>query len=217
MLSVHLQLSPIIWATFFHLSHGQPLVSRQVSPENGGPEPEGGTDFGIIPGSIDDPNASGDAGAAGTSKGSVNLSTNAQIAIIVVVSVVVVLGATSAILFYLAKKKQWEVRASIRRSARRLTGSMKARSSNVPSSSKTKRREGTMRIPPQETRFKNKVQKHASRPEDRHDSRRAQGPKPDRDVEKPMEVKTPTGKSEFEDDQASPRGWTQVFSFNRNR
>ncbi|KAK2761644.1 hypothetical protein FQN54_001472 [Arachnomyces sp. PD_36] len=60
------------------------------------------------------------AGAEGSSSGSINLKKGDEIAIIVVASLVVVIGVASAILYYLAKKRQWQVRASIRRSARRI-------------------------------------------------------------------------------------------------
>jgi hypothetical protein len=47
------------------------------------------------PGSIDFVGDTGDEGSAGDSKGSVNLSTGGQVAIIVIVVVVVVLGGKS--------------------------------------------------------------------------------------------------------------------------
>lgn len=72
----------------------------------------------------EDPNT---AGASGDSKTAISLSPRDQIAIAVIVGLVVVVGITSAILFYLAKKRQWEVRASIRRSARRVTIAIKAK------------------------------------------------------------------------------------------
>ena len=72
----------------------------------------------------EDPNT---AGASGVSKTAIRLSTRDQIAIAVVVGLVAILGITSAILFYVAKKRQWKVRASIRRSARRFTTAVKAK------------------------------------------------------------------------------------------
>jgi len=89
------------------------------------------------------PYANGDSseGASGTDTGFIHVSSGSQVAIIVVVVVVAAFGREcqrnhiqtaadklavgSALLFYLAKKRQWEVRKSLRRSARRLTGSFK--------------------------------------------------------------------------------------------
>ncbi|KAI9800946.1 MAG: hypothetical protein M1833_003083 [Piccolia ochrophora] len=72
------------------------------------------------------------AGAAGES-GSFQLSQGAIIAIVVVAVIVGLGGVGSAVLFYIAKKRQWEIRKSIRRSARRLTGNFSAaRKSGVP-------------------------------------------------------------------------------------
>ena len=45
-----------------------------------------------------------------------------MIAIIVVVVVVAVFGIASVVLFVVAKRRQWNVRASIKRASRRLTG-----------------------------------------------------------------------------------------------
>ncbi|KAF2870283.1 hypothetical protein BDV95DRAFT_595810 [Massariosphaeria phaeospora] len=73
-------------------------------------------------GGDDNPPDPSDAGAEGASKGAFNLSKGALAAIIVVVVLVVVGGAGSAILFWLAKKRQWDVRQSIRRASRRITG-----------------------------------------------------------------------------------------------
>ncbi|KAF2494926.1 hypothetical protein BU16DRAFT_51211 [Lophium mytilinum] len=73
-------------------------------------------------GGNDNPEDPTDAGASGSSQGAFSLSKGALAAIIVVVVVVVVGGAASATLFYLAKKRQWDVRQSLRRASRRLTG-----------------------------------------------------------------------------------------------
>ncbi|KAJ8112991.1 hypothetical protein ONZ43_g5259 [Nemania bipapillata] len=76
------------------------------------------------------------AGAAGSSPGAVQLSHGALIAIIVVVAVVVVLGISTAVLFFLAKKKEWKVRESIRRSARKVVTALTPRRSEFPRSVK---------------------------------------------------------------------------------
>lgn len=89
-------------------------------------------------GGSDNPQDPSDAGAAGAQKGAFSLSGGA-IAAIIVVAVVVVLGSStsisplrytdannhivaSGVLWWLAKKRQWDVRASIRRASRRFTG-----------------------------------------------------------------------------------------------
>ncbi|KAA8613731.1 hypothetical protein PtrSN002B_010677 [Pyrenophora tritici-repentis] len=73
-------------------------------------------------GGSDNPQDPSDAGAAGASKGAFSLSSGA-LAAIIVVAVVVVLGSiASGTLWWLAKKRQWDVRASIRRASRRFTG-----------------------------------------------------------------------------------------------
>ncbi|KAI1175901.1 hypothetical protein F4777DRAFT_293635 [Nemania sp. FL0916] len=76
------------------------------------------------------------AGAAGSSPGAAQLSHGALIAIIVVVAVVVVLGISTAVLFYLAKKREWRVRESIRRSARKVVTALTPRRSEFPRSIK---------------------------------------------------------------------------------
>ncbi|KAF2279729.1 uncharacterized protein EI97DRAFT_359462, partial [Westerdykella ornata] len=73
-------------------------------------------------GGEDNPQDPSDAGAAGASKGAFTLSKGGLVAIIVVAVVVAVAGTASATLFWLAKKRQWDVRQSIRRASRRLTG-----------------------------------------------------------------------------------------------
>ncbi|KAI1758106.1 hypothetical protein F4782DRAFT_12932 [Xylaria castorea] len=83
------------------------------------------------PGAVDDA-----AGAAGSSPGAVQLSHGALIAIIVVVAGVVVLGISTAVLFYLAKKREWRVRESIRRSARKVVTALTPRRAEFPRSVK---------------------------------------------------------------------------------
>ncbi|KIX04012.1 uncharacterized protein Z518_07565 [Rhinocladiella mackenziei CBS 650.93] len=99
------------------------LESLQVLAQTG----DGGGAEGVEPGDIgSDPGYSENAGASGADTGSVNLSHGATIAIAVVVSIVVVLGITMTVLFYLAKKRQWKIKEGIRRSARRVTSAVKA-------------------------------------------------------------------------------------------
>lgn len=87
------------------------------------------------------------AGASGKSQTAITLNTGDQIAIGVVVGLVALLGISSAILFYLAKKRQWEVRASIRRSARRVTTAFRAKTPTKPNFSR-RDRGGAVRIDP---------------------------------------------------------------------
>ncbi|KAF2124014.1 hypothetical protein P153DRAFT_371318 [Dothidotthia symphoricarpi CBS 119687] len=73
-------------------------------------------------GGTDNPVDPDDAGAAGGTKGAFGLSSGGLVAIIVVAVVVVIGGIGSASLWWLAKKRQWDVRQSIRRASRRITG-----------------------------------------------------------------------------------------------
>lgn len=68
------------------------------------------------------PSTGGNAGNGGSDNGSMGVPKGGLIAIIVVVGLVAIIGLTSAVLFYLAKKRQWEIRNSIRRVSRRFTG-----------------------------------------------------------------------------------------------
>ncbi|KAK0248509.1 hypothetical protein LTS09_016330 [Friedmanniomyces endolithicus] len=62
-----------------------------------------------------------DAGASGSGS-SFSISKGGLAAIIVVVVIVALLGIASTILFVVAKRRQWDIRASIRRASRRITG-----------------------------------------------------------------------------------------------
>lgn len=86
------------------------------------------------------------AGAAGSSPYNGGLSQGALIAIIVVVSVVGVLGISTAVLFYLAKKREWKVRENIRRSARRVVTALTPRRSEFPKSIKGSGRSSRGRV-----------------------------------------------------------------------
>lgn len=72
------------------------------------------------------------AGASGGSNDSIKISKGGIIAIAVVVSCVVVFGIVSTILFYLAKKRSWEVRATLRRSAKRVATALTPRRTTFP-------------------------------------------------------------------------------------
>jgi len=76
------------------------------------------------------------AGAAGPSGGGMVLSHGALIAIIVVVVVVALFGIASSVLFFVAKKREWTIRETIRRSARKVVTVLTPRRSEFPKSVK---------------------------------------------------------------------------------
>ncbi|KAL2260962.1 hypothetical protein VTK26DRAFT_4899 [Humicola hyalothermophila] len=98
----------------------------------------------VIDGSIE--------GASGTSTGGVSLSQGALIAIIVVVVVVALVGIATSTLFYVAKKREWTVKETLRRSARKVVTVMTPRRSEFPKSVKESSsrggRAGSDDIPP---------------------------------------------------------------------
>ncbi|KAF2713753.1 hypothetical protein K504DRAFT_369120 [Pleomassaria siparia CBS 279.74] len=94
-------------------------------------------------GGDDNPQDPNDAGAAGASQDAFSLSKGGMAAIIIVVVIVAVGGAASAVLFWLAKKRQWNVRQSIRRASRRLTGR-----SEVPNKRQNRRTGVRLNSPP---------------------------------------------------------------------
>ncbi|OAA61082.1 hypothetical protein SPI_05106 [Niveomyces insectorum RCEF 264] len=97
-----------------------PLATYTGSPTDGG-----GSDVDNV------------GGASGTSSGQGGtISRGAMIAIIVVVVFVAVFGITSSVLFYLAKKREWKVRETIRRSARKVVTALTPRRSEFPKSVK---------------------------------------------------------------------------------
>ncbi|KAF2193931.1 hypothetical protein K469DRAFT_727414 [Zopfia rhizophila CBS 207.26] len=97
------------------------LAQQTATPTGPAPSPQGTPNTGYN-GGEDNPIDPNDAGAAGSSKGAFALSKGALAAIITVAVLVAVGGTVSAVLFWLAKKRQWDVRQSIRRASRRLTG-----------------------------------------------------------------------------------------------
>jgi hypothetical protein len=124
------------------------------SSSNGGSDPGGSPE----PSGYANPDA---AGASGSSQSAITLNTGDQIAIGVVVGLVVIIGLTSAVLFYLAKKRQWEVRASLRRSARRVTTAFKAK---TPIKSNFSRKDrGVIRIDPPSSSAQGKITDRSKR------------------------------------------------------
>ncbi|KAH8176808.1 hypothetical protein LIA77_01890 [Sarocladium implicatum] len=77
-----------------------------------------------------------DAGASGESSNSVDISTGGLIAIIVVVVAVVVLGGTTAALFFVAKQREWTMKETIRRSAKKVKTVLTPRRFEFPDSVK---------------------------------------------------------------------------------
>lgn len=75
-------------------------------------------------------------GASGTSAGGVALSRGALIAIIVVVVLVALLGIATSTLFFVAKKREWTVKETLRRSARKVVTALTPRRSEFPKSVK---------------------------------------------------------------------------------
>ena len=126
--------------------------------------------YGVQPGNVasNPTNQAGNnaAGASGGSDGSMNLSTGATIAIIVVVCVVILGGgkpaypqstwtspltlvtASTAVLYYFAKKRQWEIREKLRSSARRVTGLGRPKTPKTPMTPKTPKPRVTRIDPP---------------------------------------------------------------------
>ncbi|OIW24919.1 hypothetical protein CONLIGDRAFT_75798 [Coniochaeta ligniaria NRRL 30616] len=102
------------------------------SPYTGGQDGSTG-DANSGSGSAADGNA---AGASGTDTGGLQISHGAMVAIIVVVVVVALVGIASSVLFYLAKKREWKVRETIRKSTRKVVAALTPRRSEFPRSVK---------------------------------------------------------------------------------
>ncbi|KND90589.1 hypothetical protein TOPH_04785 [Tolypocladium ophioglossoides CBS 100239] len=97
------------------------LLATNETDAGGGPVP--GPDSGV------------EAGASGNSN-AMGISTGGFIAIIVVVVVVSVMGVTTAALFFVAKKREWKVRETVRRSARKVVTALTPRRTAFPDSVK---------------------------------------------------------------------------------
>ncbi|KAI9666869.1 MAG: hypothetical protein M1831_001374 [Alyxoria varia] len=67
-----------------------------------------------------DDEADDNAGASGDDGKAYDLSTGGLVAIIVVVVVVAIFGIASAVLFYVAKKRQWKLREKMKHASRRV-------------------------------------------------------------------------------------------------
>ncbi|KAI0129548.1 hypothetical protein BJ170DRAFT_278079 [Xylariales sp. AK1849] len=113
-----------------------PLATED--PYTGGSDNTGSANSG---GSVDN-----DAGASGGTSGAVELSHGGMVAIIIVVVIVALGGIASAVLFYLAKKKEWKIRESIRRSARKVVTALTPRRSEFPRSVKESGRTSRGRV-----------------------------------------------------------------------
>ncbi|KAL6233084.1 hypothetical protein BDW75DRAFT_216030 [Aspergillus navahoensis] len=134
------------------------------------------------------------AGASGKSGGG-GLSTGGMIALCVIVGVVVIIGFSSAALFYIANKRQWAMREALRRSAKQVVRAVKT---------------------PLTPRFPRSQRPLAADGNQRAGNRKAsmirQAKKPT-DVEKDAVI--PTDKASKSSETKS-RGWASYFSFNRS-
>src|SRR5215471_4990099 len=125
---------------------------------------------------------------------------------------------TSAVLYFVAKKRQWDVRESLRRSARRLTGSIKSprtprtpgepRTPGAPDSNRAKRREDVTQIYPQGSRSKHVDDKECAPRDDR--TRQAR----EADIEKGIDL-TKEVKLEDSPPETGQTGKKKVLSFGR--
>jgi hypothetical protein len=78
-----------------------------------------------------------EGGASGESSYStMSIPIAGLVAIIVVVVAVAVLGASTAVLFYVAKKREWTVKETLRRSARKVVTALTPRRTEFPDSVK---------------------------------------------------------------------------------
>ncbi|KAI9367924.1 hypothetical protein BJX61DRAFT_261642 [Aspergillus egyptiacus] len=132
------------------------------------------------------------AGAAGPSS-SGGMSSGGMIALCVIVGLVVIIGFSSAALFYIAKKRQWAMREALRRSAKSVVRAVK-----TPL---------TPRFPRNQRPFPPK-QGNAD-----GEALRAKAKRTQTDVEKDAVITT-DGASK--DSESKPRGWSSYFSFNRS-
>lgn len=69
-----------------------------------------------------------------------------MIAIIIVVSIVAFCGIGSSVLFYVAKKREWKIRETIRRSARKVVTALTPRRSEFPKHVKESRSRSDGRV-----------------------------------------------------------------------
>ncbi|KAL4984278.1 hypothetical protein BDW68DRAFT_20977 [Aspergillus falconensis] len=134
------------------------------------------------------------AGAAGKSGGG-GMSTGGMIALCVIVGVVVMIGFSSAALFYIAKKRQWDMREALRRSAKQVVRAVKT---------------------PLTPRFPRSQRPLAA--DGNRDGRNREVPRIKRarkptDVEKDAVITTDEASKSSETES---RGWSSYFSFNRS-
>ncbi|KAK5662053.1 hypothetical protein OQA88_10167 [Cercophora sp. LCS_1] len=106
-----------------------PLATEAASP--GGDASAGS--IGANPGTDFDGSA---AGASGATSGSMELSRGGLIAVIVVVVFVALVGIASTVLFFIAKKREWTMRETLRRSTRKVVAALTPRRTEFPKSVK---------------------------------------------------------------------------------
>ncbi|KAL4980904.1 hypothetical protein BDW66DRAFT_146684 [Aspergillus desertorum] len=144
-----------------------------------------------------DPNdiaALNEAGAAGKSGGG-GMSTGGMIALCVIAGAVVILGFSSAALFYVAKKRQWAMREALRRSAKQVVRAVKTPlTPRFPRSQRALAADGN-----RDARYKV--------------ARRFEPARNPIDVEKDGVITTDEASKSSE---TKSRGWSSYFSFNRS-
>ncbi|RDW74610.1 uncharacterized protein DSM5745_07272 [Aspergillus mulundensis] len=147
----------------------------------------------IDPNDIEAVNA---AGASGKSGGG-GMSTGGMIALCVIVGVVVIIGFSSAALFYVAKKRQWAMREALRRSAKQVIRAVK-----TPLTPRFPRGQR----PPAADSNRDRATRNREAP-------RTQPPRKPTDVEKDAVVTTDEASKSSE---TKTRGWSSYFSLNRS-
>jgi len=118
-------LTPEMSASSVASYYSSLATSAPIQPGSGPSAGDAGSSAGSSAGDSD-------AGASGSDSGSITLSKGGIIAIIVIVVFVLVFGIASSVLWYFAKKRSWEVRKTIRRSARRVATALTPRRSTFP-------------------------------------------------------------------------------------
>ncbi|KAH8427932.1 uncharacterized protein LDX57_005635 [Aspergillus melleus] len=136
------------------------------------------------------------AGAEGPSDDGVGVSSTGMIVLCTIVGVVVVIGVSSAALFFVAKRRQWAMRETLRRSARHVVDAVK-----TPLTPKFSRSQ--LRQPPSQSSLNPMVKKTTT-------DERVKNCGRDDDLEKNAvvtEVEASAG--------AKPRTWGSMFAFGR--
>ncbi|KAI9039993.1 uncharacterized protein KD926_008684 [Aspergillus affinis] len=138
------------------------------------------------------------AGAEGPSDDGVGVTSTGMIILCTIVGVVVVIGISSAALFFIAKRRQWAMRETLRRSARHVVDAVK-----TPLTPKFSRSQ--LRLPPSQSSLNPILKRTAT-------NERIKNNTEDNDLEKNAvvtEIEASAG--------GKPRTWGSMFAFGRNR